>query len=60
MSRSPWKIRPTVARRMINIVQAAGLAVDRVELTPDGRFVVVPRDASTEARPTDKKNEWDA
>jgi hypothetical protein len=63
MSRSPWKIRPTVARRMINIVQAAALAVDRVELTPDGRFVVVPRDATNastiEARPTDKKDEWD-
>jgi hypothetical protein len=39
------------------------LAVDRVELTPDGRFVVVPRDATNastiEARPTDKKDEWD-
>jgi hypothetical protein len=63
MSRSPWKIRPTVARRMIQIVQSAGLVIDRVEATPDGRFVVIPRDgtsASTiEARPTDKKNEWD-
>jgi hypothetical protein len=48
---------------MINIVQAAGLAVDRVELTPDGRFVVVPRDATNastiEARPPDKKDEWE-
>jgi hypothetical protein len=48
---------------MINTVQSAGLAVDRVELAPDGRLIIVPRDASNasafEARPTDKKDEWE-
>jgi hypothetical protein len=47
-------------------MQAEGLVVDRVEAKPDGTFVFVPRDATSnastttiEARPTDKKNEWD-
>jgi hypothetical protein len=60
MSRSPWKIRPTTARRMLHIMQAAGLAVDRIEAKPDGTLVFVPKDATTLEAPTDNRNEWDA
>ena len=64
MSKGPWKVRPTVVRRLLHIIQTAGLAVDRIEYAPDGRLVIVPRDATNastiEAHPTDEKNEWDA
>jgi hypothetical protein len=61
MSKSPWGWRPTVVRRLINVVQAAGLQVERIEMAPDGRLIVVPRDATTiDAQPTDTRNEWDA
>jgi hypothetical protein len=65
MSKGPWKnsLRPTVVRRLLNIIQSSGLAVDRIEYAPDGRLVIVPRDATSastiEARPTDKKDEWE-
>ena len=53
MSKSPWGWRPTVVRRLINVVQAAGLQVERIEMAPDGRLIVVPRDATTiDAQPT--------
>jgi hypothetical protein len=61
MSKGRWKIRPTTARRMLHIMQAAGLAVDRIEAKPDGTLVFVPRDATTiGAQPTENQNEWDA
>jgi len=61
MSKNPWGWRPAVVRRLINVVQAAGLQVERIEMAPDGRLIVVPRDAVTiEAQPADKRNEWDA
>jgi hypothetical protein len=61
MSKSPWGWRPTVVRRLINVVQAAGLQVERIEMAPDGRLIVVPRDATTiDAQPTENRNEWDA
>ena len=61
MSKGPWRHRPTVARRFIHIVQSAGLHIERIEFTPDGRLVIMPKDATTiEAHPTDNRNEWDA
>ena len=39
MSKGRWTIRPTTARRMLHIMQAAGLAVDRIEAKPDGTLV---------------------
>ena len=32
-----------MVRRLINVVQAAGLQVERIEMAPDGRLIVVPR-----------------
>jgi hypothetical protein len=61
MSRGPWSVKPSVMRRTIHGVHSAGLQVERIEVAPDGKLVIVPREASTiEARPTDNKNEWDA
>jgi hypothetical protein len=50
MSRSPWKVRPTVVRRMLHIMHAEGVGVERIEVAPDGRLVIFPRDA-TPSRP---------
>jgi hypothetical protein len=48
---------------MLHIMQAEGLGVERLEFAPDGKVVIIPRDASSattiEARPTDNKNEWE-
>ena len=57
MSKSPWGWRPTVVRRLINVVQAAGLQVERIEMAPDGRLIVVPS-TTIDAQPTDKTDEW--
>jgi hypothetical protein len=61
MSKGRWKITASTARRLLQTLQAAGLAVDRIEAKPDGTLVFVPRDATTtNAQTTNNQNEWDA
>jgi hypothetical protein len=61
MSKGPWRVRPSVMRRTIHGMQSAGLQVERIEVAPDGRLIIVPREAATiETRPTDNQNEWGA
>jgi hypothetical protein len=52
MSKSPWGWRPTVVRRLINVVQAAGLQVERIEMAPDGRLIGEMLPLSMLNRPT--------
>ena len=61
MSKGPWHgVRPSYGRT-IRGVTSAGLQVGRIEVAPDGRVVITPKDATTiEAHPTDNRNEWDA
>jgi hypothetical protein len=59
MSKRAWAWRPTVVRRLINVVQSSGLQVGRIEMSPDGRLVVIPKDATViDAQPTERSNEW--
>jgi hypothetical protein len=44
-------------------MRSAGLEIERIEIAPSGGWIITPKDATSattiEARPTDKKNEWD-
>ena len=57
MSKGPLHgVRPSVLRRTIRGVTSAGLQVGRIEVAPDGRVVIMPKDATTiEAHPTDNR-----
>jgi hypothetical protein len=59
MSKGPWQVRPSVLRRTINGMKSAGLQIERMEVTPDGRLVITPKPETViDAQPTDNTDEW--
>lgn len=44
MARRKWKFAPSEVSRAIKIARDNGLAVDRVEIGPDGRIVIGTRE----------------
>jgi hypothetical protein len=56
MARAPSTFRQQDVTRAIRAAKAAGVEIRRVEIARDGRIVII---TSTEAKPTEEKNEWD-
>ena len=59
MARAKLTFRQRDVTAAIRAMEAAGHAVDRVEISPDGRIVVIPVKSGKDAAAVDI-NEWDA
>jgi hypothetical protein len=55
MARAPSTFRQADVTRAVKAVRSAGVDIVRVELTKDGRIVIV----TAEAAQTKGENEWD-
>jgi hypothetical protein len=49
MSKGAWRVRPSVVRGIIGALKATGVQIGRIELTPDDRVIITPKDATSAA-----------
>lgn len=59
MSRGPQTFKQRDVAAAIRAAKAAGCTVERVEITKDGRIIVVTNKCATEAPEAHQTNEWD-
>jgi hypothetical protein len=60
MSRRPYRFTEAEVTRATKAVVKAGVPVARVEVSPDGRIIVITGKPEQEHDPATEINEWDA
>jgi hypothetical protein len=60
MSRGPHNIRQTDVEKVVRAALKAGLPVARVEVSPEGRIIVIAGLPEQEQDNPTTENEWDA
>jgi hypothetical protein len=57
--RRPAKFTERDVRAAVRAMERAGYQIQRVEIAPDGRIVVVPQQRISANSPSVEKNPWD-
>jgi hypothetical protein len=57
--RGPAKFTQRDVRAAVRALECAGYQIERVEIAPDGRIIVVPQQRISIATPPVEKNLWD-
>jgi hypothetical protein len=59
MSHGPYRFRESEARRLIKAAHSAGVEIGRLEISPDGRLVIIPGKPTEPPAQSAELNEWD-